>query len=246
MPFRAILLTSTRSLYLTYCISLLHVTDNDTKTNQKLLQITKIKSNIHQKKPFTMKTLNFATDNELVRSFQEGNNAALEVLVNRHKDKIFTSINILLKDKYLAEDMFQEVFIKIIDTLRANRYNEEGKFLPWAMRIAHNLCVDHFRKVKRTPTITTSDDTDIFEVINVSEQDADKAMIQGQSHQTIRQVLDLLPDEQREVIVLRHYADLSFREIAKMTDCSINTALGRMRYGLLNMRRIIAEKQIAL
>jgi len=193
-----------------------------------------------------MKTLNFATDNELVRSFQEGNNAALEVLVNRHKDKIFTSINILLKDKYLAEDMFQEVFIKIIDTLRANRYNEEGKFLPWAMRIAHNLCVDHFRKVKRTPTITTSDDTDIFEVINVSEQDADKAMIQGQSHQTIRQVLDLLPDEQREVIVLRHYADLSFREIAKMTDCSINTALGRMRYGLLNMRRIIAEKQIAL
>src|SRR3954469_5239212 len=118
--------------------------------------------------------LNQATDNQLVQFFQDGNNDALEILVNRHKDKIFTSINILVKDKYLAEDLFQDVFIKIIDTLRANRYNEEGKFLPWAMRIAHNLCVDHFRKVKRTPAITTSDDRDIFEVINVSGQDADK------------------------------------------------------------------------
>src|SRR4051794_20341314 len=206
----------------------------------------KVKSNIHQKKPFTMKTLNFATDNELVKSFQEGNNAALEVLVNRHKDKIFTSISILVKDKYLAEDLFQDVFIKIIDTLRANRYNEEGKFLPWAMRIAHNLCVDHFRKVKRTPTITTSDDRDIFEVINITEEGADKTMIQGQIHNSVRSVLDMLPEDQREVIILRHYADLSFKEIAKMTGCSINTALGRMRYGLLNMRKIIAEKQIAL
>src|SRR5919112_2012195 len=138
----------------------------------------------------TMKTLNIATDNELVKSFQEGCNNALEVLVNRHKDKIFTSINILVKDKYLAEDLFQEVFIKIIDTLRANRYNEEGKFLPWAMRIAHNLCVDHFRKVKRTPVIATGDDRDIFEVINVSEASADKAMIQGQSHDLVRRILD--------------------------------------------------------
>lgn len=193
-----------------------------------------------------MKTLNFATDNELVKSFQKGSNNALEVLVNRHKDKIFTTINILVKDKYLAEDLFQEVFIKIIDTLRAGRYNEEGKFLPWSIRIAHNLCVDHFRKVKRTPAITTSDDCDIFEMINVSEEGVDKGMIKGQSHHTVRQVLDMLPEDQREVIVLRHYADLSFREIARMTDCSINTALGRMRYGLLNMRKIIAEKQIAL
>ncbi len=193
-----------------------------------------------------MKTLTQSTDNQLVKSFQEGNNNALEILVNRHKDKIFTSINILVKDTYLAEDLFQDVFIKIIDTLRANRYNEEGKFLPWAMRIAHNLCVDHFRKVKRTPAITTSDDQDIFEVINVAEAGADKTMIQGQSHDTVRQVLNMLPEDQREVIILRHYADLSFREIAKMTDCSINTALGRMRYGLLNMRKIIAEKQIAL
>ncbi|MGI8637185.1 MAG: RNA polymerase sigma factor [Segetibacter sp.] len=187
-----------------------------------------------------------ATDNQLVKFFQEGKNNALEVLINRHKEKIFTSINVLVKDKYLAEDLFQDVFIKIIDTLRNNRYNEEGKFLPWAMRIAHNLCVDHFRKVKRTPTITTSDDQDIFELINVKEDGADKAIMKHQSHEKIRQILDLLPEEQREVIVLRHFADLSFKEIAAMTNCSINTALGRMRYGLSNMKKIMAEKHIAL
>ena len=193
-----------------------------------------------------MTTLSQATDNQLVLSFQEGNNNALEVLVNRHKDKIFTSINILVKDKYLAEDLFQDVFIKIIDTLRNNRYNEEGKFLPWALRIAHNLCVDHFRKVKRTPTIMTSDERDIFEVINVAEDGADRNIIRNQSHDRVRAILDMLPDDQREVVVLRHYADLSFKEIAEMTNCSINTALGRMRYGLLNMRKLMAEKQIAL
>jgi len=193
-----------------------------------------------------MTTLSQATDNQLVLSFQEGNNNALEVLVNRHKDKIFTSINILVKDKYLAEDLFQDVFIKIIDTLHNNRYNEEGKFLPWALRIAHNLCVDHFRKVKRTPTIMTSDERDIFEVINVAEDGADRNIIRNQSHDRVRAILDMLPDDQREVVVLRHYADLSFKEIAEMTNCSINTALGRMRYGLLNMRKLMAEKQIAL
>ena len=193
-----------------------------------------------------MKTLSLLTDNELVAAFQGGNNYALEVLVNRHKDKLFTSIKILVKDTYLAEDLFQDVFIKIIDTLRGNRYNEEGKFLPWAMRIAHNLCVDHFRKVKRTPTIMTGDDRDIFEVINVVEDGADKSMMKGQSHDSVRKMLDLLPEDQREVIVLRHYADLSFKEIAEMTNCSINTALGRMRYGLLNMRKMMTENHMAL
>lgn len=193
-----------------------------------------------------MKTLDSATDNQLVHSFQEGDNRALEILLNRHKDKIFSSIHILVKDRYLAEDLFQDVFIKIIDTLRNKRYNEEGKFLPWAMRIGHNLCVDHFRKVNRTPTITTSDDRDIFEVINVVEDGADKAMMQEQSHEQVRHILNMLPEEQREVIVLRHYAGFSFRQIAETTHCTINTALGRMRYGLLNMRKIMAEKQIAL
>jgi RNA polymerase sigma factor (sigma-70 family) len=201
---------------------------------------------ILNRKPRTMNVLNQATDNQLVQSFQEGNNKALEILVNRHKDKIFTSINILVKDKYLAEDIFQDVFIKIIDTLRKNNYNEEGKFLPWAIRIAHNLCVDHFRKVKRTPAITTSDDRDIFEVINVSADSADRGIMKGQSHDRVRRMLDMLPEEQREVIVLRHYADLSFKEIAAMTNCSINTALGRMRYGLLAMRKMMVEKHMSL
>ena len=191
-----------------------------------------------------MKTiLNQATDNQLVNAFQEGDNNALEVLIYRHKDKLFSSILFLVKDKYLAEDLFQDVFIKIIDTLRTNRYNEEGKFLPWATRIAHNLCIDHFRKVSRKPTITTGDDRDIFETITVPEKGADTAIMQGQSHDRIRKIVDMLPDEQREVIVLRHYADLSFKEIATITNCSINTALERMRYGLLNMKKILAEKQ---
>ncbi len=194
-----------------------------------------------------MKTiLNPATDNQLVKLFQEGDNSALEALLERYKDRVFSSINFLVKDKFLAEDLFQEVFIKIIDTLRANRYNEEGKFLPWAMRIAHNLCVDHFRKVKRTPGIVSGDNNETFDTLNIKEESAEVVMMQGQSHDSVRKIVDMLPEEQREVIVLRHYADLSFKEIAQLTNCSINTALGRMRYGLMNMRKMIAEKQIAL
>ena len=193
-----------------------------------------------------MKTLLQSTDLQLIRSFQAGNGMALEVLVNRYKDKIFTSILFLVKDKYVAEDLFQDVFIKIIDTIRNNRYTDEGKFLSWAMRISHNLCVDHFRKVKRSPAIKTSDDRDIFELIDSTETRADIKMMQHQSHEKVSRLLDMLPAEQREVIVLRHYADLSFKEISQMTNCSINTALGRMRYGLINLRKMLSEKQIAL
>ncbi len=193
-----------------------------------------------------MKTLTQSTDIQLVRAFQDGNSYALEILVNRYKEKLFSSILYLVKDKYLAEDLFQDTFMKIIDTIRNNRYTEEGKFLPWAMRIAHNLCVDHFRKLKRTPAVKTSDDRDIFELMNITEESADVKMMQCQSHESVRMILDLLPAEQREVIVLRHFADLSFKEIAAMTNCSINTALGRMRYGLINMRKLLTEKEIAL
>lgn len=175
-----------------------------------------------------------------------GDASALEVLIVRHKEKIYTSIFLLVKDKYLAEDIFQDVFIRVIDTIRSGRYTEEGKFLPWAMRIAHNLCVDHFRKVKRTPAIKMGDDRDIFEVINFSEDGVDRRMMQRQSHDRVREMLDRLPEDQREVIILRHYAELSFKEIAAMTDCSINTALGRMRYGLINLRKMMQEQQIAL
>jgi RNA polymerase sigma factor (sigma-70 family) len=186
------------------------------------------------------------TDQQLVHLFKDGEGEAMETLVLRHKDKLYTSIFLLVKDKYLAEDLFQDMFIKVIDTIRGNRYTEEGKFLPWAMRIAHNLCVDHFRRVKRTPTIKTSDNHDIFEVLNFSNENAEEKMMKNQSYDRIRRMLDLLPEEQREVIILRHYADLSFKEIASLTNCSINTALGRMRYGLINMRKMMTEKQIAL
>jgi RNA polymerase sigma factor (sigma-70 family) len=193
-----------------------------------------------------MNSLRTKTDHELIHSFRDGDLQALEALVIRHKDKLYTSILFLVKDKYLAEDIFQDVLIKIIDTIRGGRYTEEGKFLPWAMRIAHNLCVDHFRKVKRTPTIKTSDDRDIFEVINFTEDGADVKIRKRQSHDRVRRMLDLLPEDQREVIILRHYADLSFKEIASLTNCSINTALGRMRYGLINLRKMMTEKRIAL
>ena len=186
------------------------------------------------------------TDQQLVHLFKDGEGEAMETLVLRHKDKLYTSIFLLVKDKYLAEDLFQDMFIKVIDTIRGGRYTEEGKFLPWAMRIAHNLCVDHFRRVKRTPTIKTSDNHDIFEVLNFSNENAEEKMMKNQSYDRIRRMLDLLPEEQREVIILRHYADLSFKEIATLTNCSINTALGRMRYGLINMRKMMVEKQIAL
>ena len=193
-----------------------------------------------------MNSLRSKTDHELIQDFQDGNLLSLATLVLRHKDKMYTSIQFLVKDKYLAEDIFQDVLIKIIDTIRGGRYTEEGKFLPWAMRIAHNLCVDHFRKVKRTPAIKTSDDRDIFEVLNFTEDGADVKMMKRQSHDRVRQMLDLLPEDQREVIILRHYADLSFKEIASLTNCSINTALGRMRYGLINLRKMMVQKKIAL
>jgi RNA polymerase sigma-70 factor (ECF subfamily) len=193
-----------------------------------------------------MKSLCKKTDHELIHLFMDSDMNALETLVVRHKDKLYTSILFLVKDKFLAEDIFQDVLIKIIDTIRGGRYTEEGKFLPWAMRIAHNLCVDHFRKVKRTPTIKTSDDRDIFEVLNFTEESAETKMMKRQSHDRVRRMLDLLPEDQREVIILRHYAELSFKEIAALTNCSINTALGRMRYGLINLRKMMVEKQISL
>ena len=193
-----------------------------------------------------MKTMNSLQDHQLIQMFLDGNSEALSSLIDRYKDKIFTSIFLLVKDKYLAEDIFQDTFIKVIDTLNSGRYTDEGKFLPWVMRIGHNLCVDHFRRVKRTPTIKTSDDHDIFEVLNFSEAGVDEKMMKGQSHERVSKMLDMLPEDQKEVIVMRHYAELSFKEIAKLTDCSINTALGRMRYGLINLRKMMIERQIAL
>lgn len=186
------------------------------------------------------------TDNELIQLFQQGNTRAFDALIDRHQDRIFNAINFMVKDSYLAEDLIQDIFIKIINNLKQNKYNDEGKFLPWALRIAHNFCVDHFRKVKRTPTIKTSDDQDLFEIIKHSDHPADYKMTRAQTHRNIQELVDLLPEEQREIIVLRHYANLSFKEIAQMTNCSINTALGRMRYGLINLRKMMNERGMSL
>lgn len=189
---------------------------------------------------------NEISDSHLISAFHEGDVKALEALIYRHKDRIYTSILFLVKDKYLAEDMFQDVFIKIIDTIRLSRYNDEGKFLSWALRIAHNLCVDHFRRVKRTPAIHSSDGQHVMEWLQNPDDNPEKGIVRRQSYDRVRRMLDLLPEEQREVIVLRHYGNLSFKEIAGLTNTSINTALGRMRYGLINLRKMMAEKQIAL
>jgi len=193
-----------------------------------------------------MKSAIQKTDSELIRLFREGNVSALNQLIERYKDKIYTSIYLLLKDKYLAEDMFQNAFIKVIETIRAGNYNEEGKFLPWVIRIAHNLCLDHFRKVKRSPAIKSADGETMLDGILDNSDSVETKMIKHQAHDKVRRLVDLLPNDQREVIVLRHYAGLSFKEVATLTNCSINTALGRMRYGLINLRRMVDEKQIAL
>lgn len=197
------------------------------------------------KKHYMRKFVDY-TDTELIFSFQEGDSSALETLISRYKDKLFSSILFIVKDKYLAEDLFQETFVRIIDTLRSRRYNEEGKFLPWAMRIAHNLCVDYFRKVKRTPTIVTSDNQNVFDALVIVNDNAEQRMIRQQGYDRMHRMLSALPDEQREVIVLRHFGDMSFKEIAAVTNCSINTALGRMRYGLINLRKMMMEKQLSL
>lgn len=186
------------------------------------------------------------SDQDLIRSYVNGDERAFELLLNRHKGKIYTSIYMFVKDNDLANDIFQDTFIKVIDTFRSGKYNEEGKFLQWAMRISYNLCIDYFRKNKRRPTIAPSEDFDIFNVVKVVEDNEETRMMQTQTYEKVRELVNALPQEQREVIVLRHYAELSFKEIAELTNVSINTALGRMRYALINIRKMISERQISL
>ena len=193
-----------------------------------------------------MKNMITLTDQQLITLFNDGESYAIEILVNRHKERIFTSIFLLVKDKYLAEDIFQDLFIKVIETFRAGKYKEENKFVQWAMRIAHNLCVDHFRKIKTKPVIRTSEGADIFDVLNFAEPSVEDNIMKTQSSEKIMKLVCLLPEDQREIIILRHFADLKFREISNILNCSVNTALGRMRYALLNLRKLIEEKQIAL
>jgi RNA polymerase sigma-70 factor (ECF subfamily) len=183
-----------------------------------------------------MRTLTSSEEKELVQSFQEGNNHAFDILVNQHKDKIFTSILLLVNDRFLAEDLFQDALIKIIDTLRAMHYKNEGKFLPWAQRFAYNVCMDHYRKAKVRACINTRQHEEKSALLNLSVDNEDWS-ITSESYTGLTGIVNMLPYEQREVVVLRHYAGLSFKEIAALTNCSINTALGRMHYALFNIRR---------
>ena len=185
-------------------------------------------------------------DKDLINLYLEGNQKAFEVLLTRHKNKIYTSIYLFVKDHDLAEDIFQEVFIKIIDTLRKGKYNHEGKFLQWAMRISYNLCVDYFRRSKRRTKVSPSETFDIFDVLEVQDDNMETQIIKQQTYSKVRELVDLLPPEQREVVILRHYADMSFKEIAALTRVSINTALGRMRYALINIRKLIEEHHVKL
>lgn len=177
------------------------------------------------------------SDSQLVSLYRDGNEDAFEVLLYRHKSKIYTAIYLIVKDRYTAEDLLQETFVKAINTIRGGRYNEEGKFLPWISRIAHNLAIDHFRKEKRYPEVVLEDGSKLFNSMQFSvESSEDKQMIR-ETRSKLREYIRELPVEQKHVLIMRHYLDMSFQEIASRTGVSINTALGRMRYALINLRK---------
>lgn len=198
-----------------------------------------------------MLTKQIIDDQELVNRYISGEEAALSILIQRHKRRIFSYIMHIIKDKALAEDIFQDTFIKVIRTLKKGLYNDEGKFLPWVLRISHNLIIDTFRQDKRMPTTNggINDDGETFDIFNVlgeHDRTIEQEIIQGQIRKDIRKLVECLPAEQREVLMMRHYYDMSFKEISEQTNVSINTALGRMRYALINLRKMIEEKEIVV
>ncbi|MBP3943039.1 sigma-70 family RNA polymerase sigma factor [Sphingobacteriaceae bacterium WQ 2009] len=186
------------------------------------------------------------SDQELIQEYLHGNEDGIKGLLERYKSKIYTSIYLKIKDEFLAEDIFQETFIKVIHTLKEGRYNEEGKFLPWVMRIAHNMIIDHFRKEKRAPQMVAAEGFDIFEVLDVADENVETTLIKEQRDVDLRKLIQKLPDDQKEVLIMRHFCDMSFKEIADITEVSINTALGRMRYALSNLRKMLAGNHLVL
>lgn len=185
-------------------------------------------------------------DSVLVRNYMNGSERSLEILIGRHKQKIYSFIYSKVLDRDVAEDVFQDTFIKVIKTLKIGNYNEEGKFLPWVMRIAHNLVIDYFRKSNRMPTFRNTEEFDIFSVLSDSSLNAEKQIIKSQIHFDVRRLISELPEDQKEVLIMRIYKDMSFKEISENTGVSINTALGRMRYALINLRKIIEKNKIVL
>jgi RNA polymerase sigma-70 factor (ECF subfamily) len=180
-------------------------------------------------------------DKDLIKAFVAGSELCFEELLRRYKAKVFATIYVIVKDRDLAEDLFQDVMVKVVRMIRAGSYNEEGKFMPWISRIARNLAIDYFRKNQRNPIQRESGDFDLFNSLQRSEPAADAAIILGEKERFIRELIQQLPDKQREVLVMRIYADLSFKEIAAITGVSINTALGRMRYALLNLKKMAED-----
>jgi RNA polymerase sigma-70 factor (ECF subfamily) len=186
------------------------------------------------------------SDQELVKKYLKGHEPSLQILIERHQEKILGYIISKVRDRQLAEDLFQDVFIKVINTLRKGKYNEEGKFLPWVMRISHNLTIDYFRNAKKMKTTAGTKDFDIFDIIPDNEVNAEDKMAYATSLNTVKELINHLPDDQLQVLKMRMYYEMSFKEIANETNVSINTALGRMRYALMNLRKLVEENNISL
>ncbi|MBC7923627.1 MAG: sigma-70 family RNA polymerase sigma factor [Ferruginibacter sp.] len=184
------------------------------------------------------------SDSSLVVLYVNGDEKAFEQLVRRHKSKIYTTVYLIVKDTYVAEDLLQDTFIKAIATIKSGRYNDEGKFLPWVMRIAHNLAIDYFRRERRYPTVILEDGSNVYNTLDFSEDSAESVQIQKETHERLRELIQNLPGPQREVLMMRHYGEMSFQEIADATGVSINTALGRMRYALINLRKQMYKNRI--
>ncbi len=186
-------------------------------------------------------------DQDLVQAYIKGDQSAIETLVSRHRSKVYTYILLTIKNQQLAEDLFQETFIKVIQSLRGGKYKDNGRFLSWVIRIAHNLIIDHFRKEKQMNSISNDDsDVDLLNSRKFSEKNIEEMIVHSQIKAELRSLINELPDDQREVVLLRHYGELSFKEIADQTGVSINTALGRMRYALINLRKLIKERDLSL
>ncbi|MDA9025951.1 sigma-70 family RNA polymerase sigma factor [Flavobacteriaceae bacterium] len=186
------------------------------------------------------------SDAILVSQYINGDEPSLSILINRHQQRLYSFIYSKVYDRDVTEDVFQDTFIKVIKTLKLGKYNEEGKFLPWVMRIAHNLVIDYFRKNKRMPKFNNSKDFDIFSVLSDSALNAEDKLVRSQIHNDIRNLVEELPEDQRTVLKMRMYNDMSFKEISENTSVSINTALGRMRYALINLRKLIEENNVIL
>jgi RNA polymerase sigma-70 factor (ECF subfamily) len=190
-------------------------------------------------------------DQQLIRNYLNGNDYSFELLLKRHQDRVFNYINKLVKNTDVANDVFQDTFIKVISTLKRGMYNEEGKFLPWVMRIAHNLVIDYFRNSSKMPVVgrkstSEGDEFDIFQILKLEDCTVEDELVEQQIYQDLRALVDLLPSEQREVVKMRHFMGMSFKDIADTSDVSINTALGRMRYALINLRKMIKDHDVML